>query len=120
MEHFTELFPGEAGHRLFLIDAHDDEQEIAMRSPLAFATSFRSPARLYYGSQEHWASAMTQGTARAAKAKGLDVVAERVSGDHFTSVPRGIARSITFFASFHPVGDEPKPIRVEPGSIPTI
>lgn len=28
MENFTELFPGEAGHRLFLIDAHDDQEEI--------------------------------------------------------------------------------------------
>lgn len=91
----------------------NDEQEIAMRSPLAFATSFKSPARLYYGSRERWAFEMTEGTARAAKAKGLDVAAERVSGDHFTSVPRGIARSISFFANFHPVGDEPKPIRVD-------
>ncbi len=87
-----------------------DNREIAMRSPSAFPTSFKCAARLYYGSQEFWARDMTQRTAATAKKAGLDVAAEVVAGDHFTSVEPAMARSIQFFAKFHPPGSEPAPL----------
>lgn len=74
-----------------------DQKEIAMRSPLSFATSFQCPTRIYYGSEEDWAVQMSHETARQATAAGLDVAAQMLPGDHFSSVPRAIAQAITFF-----------------------
>jgi len=77
-------------------DTSNDE-EYRIRSPLDFATSFRCPTRLYYGSQEDWAVQSTTQTASRAKAAGNDVEAVQVPGDHFSSVPSAAAESIVFF-----------------------
>lgn len=84
-----EVVPFDAGQK----------REFEMRSPLAFAGSFKCPARLFYGDQEEWCAAPSQGTAQIAKAKGLDVEARAFPGDHFSEVPRAIKESITFFHS---------------------
>ncbi len=72
-------------------------REVRMRSPVAFASSFRCPARLYHGVEEFWAEGSTAMTASRAKAAGLDVEAVPVAGDHFSSVPGAIRRAIAFF-----------------------
>ncbi len=74
-----------------------DVREFQLRSPVAYATSFKSPVRMYFGNQEGWATLPTQRTAKVAKQKGLDVEAVEVSGDHFSSVPEAIRLSIEFF-----------------------
>jgi dipeptidyl aminopeptidase/acylaminoacyl peptidase len=74
-----------------------DPREFQLRSPVAYATSFKSPVRMYFGDQEGWATLSTQRTAELAKQKGLDVEAIEVPGDHFSSVPVAIRKSIEFF-----------------------
>jgi dienelactone hydrolase len=74
-----------------------DMQEFQMRSPIAFATSFKSPVRIYYGSREQYFSSSSQRTASLARQKQLDVEAISVSGDHFGAVPEEIQQSIKFF-----------------------
>lgn len=74
-----------------------DLTELEMRSPMAYARSFKSPARLYYGASEDFFSTSTPLTAKLAKAAGLDVEALAVPGDHFGAVPREIALAIAFF-----------------------
>ncbi len=74
-----------------------DPREFQLRSPVAYAASFKCPARMYFGNEESWAAAPTRRTATLAKQKGLDVAAVEVSGDHFSSVPEAIRRSIEFF-----------------------
>ncbi len=74
-----------------------DEQETVMRSPEAFARSFKCPAQLYYGSQEDWLEEETKRTATTARNAGLKVEAMVVGGDHMSSVRPAMLRSITFF-----------------------
>ncbi|RYX84729.1 alpha/beta hydrolase [bacterium] len=74
-------------------------KEFQMRSSLAYATSFKCPTRLYYGNEEDWCATPSQATAERAKAKGLDVEAVSVTGDHFTAVPEEVKQSIAFFQS---------------------
>jgi dipeptidyl aminopeptidase/acylaminoacyl peptidase len=74
-----------------------DRRELQLRSPLAYATSLKCPARIYYGSQEPHFSATSQLTAKLAKGQGLDVEAVEVKGDHSSSVPPAIKLSIAFF-----------------------
>ena len=74
-----------------------DAREFEMRSPLAYATSLRSPTRLYYGTRElHW-DLSTRALVELARAKGLDVNAEQVEGGHESAVPEAMSRSIQFF-----------------------
>jgi dienelactone hydrolase len=75
-----------------------DLREMQMRSPIAYATSFKCPVRLYYGSSE-WLSfgGYSKETAKRAKTKGLDVDTVSVSGDHFSALPEEIRQSVTFF-----------------------
>jgi dienelactone hydrolase len=75
----------------------DDIRELQMRSPVAYATSFKCPARLYYGSQEIFFDKETRRTALLAKEKGLDVEAAKIPGDHFSSVPQAMKQAIEFF-----------------------
>lgn len=75
-------------------------REFQMRSPVAFATSFKCPARLYYGSEELWAADETRRTAALARRRRLDVLAKVMAGDHFSSVPAGIRDSIAFFKRY--------------------
>lgn len=72
-------------------------REFQMRSPVAFATSFKCPVRIYYGSQEPLFGASSQHTADLAKQKSLDVEAVSVPGDHFSAVPDEMQQSIKFF-----------------------
>lgn len=74
-----------------------DGREFAMRSPLRWPTSFKSPTRLFYGNQEAFFRGSTQTLAQRAHAAGLDVEAVEVVGDHFGAVPEEITRAITFF-----------------------
>jgi dipeptidyl aminopeptidase/acylaminoacyl peptidase len=76
-----------------------DQKEYQMRSPLAYATSFKCPTRMYYGDTEAWCDASSQRVASLAKEKKLDVEAVRVPGDHFSEVPAAIKQSIEFFRS---------------------
>lgn len=71
--------------------------EFEMRSPLSFAASFKAPARLFYGTEEHFFRDTTQRTAQLAQRAGLDVQAVEVPGDHFSAVPGAIAQSIELF-----------------------
>lgn len=74
-------------------------REFMMRSPLAFAGSFKCPVRLYYGDEEGFFAGTTQETARRARAAGKDAAAVAVSGDHFSALPEEMRRSIDFFRS---------------------
>lgn len=74
-----------------------DRRELQMRSPLAYAASLKCPTRIYYGSQEPHFRATSRRTAEVARQHGRDVEAIQVSGDHQTSVPPAIQRSIRFF-----------------------
>jgi dienelactone hydrolase len=77
----------------------EDERELQMRSPLAYAASLKAPARLYFGSEEGFFRLGTERLAAAAAAAGLDVSARRVPGTHMSAVPAEIAASIDFFRS---------------------
>jgi dipeptidyl aminopeptidase/acylaminoacyl peptidase len=76
-----------------------DLREFQMRSPIAFATSFKCPVRIYYGSQERLFATLSEHTAMLARQKRLNVEAIRVSGDHFSAVPEEMQQSIAFFRS---------------------
>lgn len=76
-----------------------DAREYQMRSPIAFATSFKCPVRMYYGSEETLFGTPSLRTAELAKEKKLDVQAVQVPGDHFTEVPAAMLKSIEFFKS---------------------
>ena len=71
--------------------------ELRIRSPLAFATSFKCPIRLYWGDREPFFTKATRETARRAKAAGLDVDAIQVEGDHGTMFGPASERAIAFF-----------------------
>jgi dipeptidyl aminopeptidase/acylaminoacyl peptidase len=85
------------GQDALVVFDKSDPREFRVRSPVAYATSFKSPARLYYGSEEGWADGMTRRTAILAKQAGRDVDAVKVPGDHFSSVPEAMKRSLEFF-----------------------
>ena len=87
----------EAGYKEVVPFDSADIREFQMRSPVAYATSFKCPVRLYFGSWEGWAKGPSRQTATLAKEKGIDAEAVEVAGDHFSSVPEGIRRSIAFF-----------------------
>jgi dienelactone hydrolase len=74
-----------------------NQREFQMRSPLAFAKSFKCPVRIYYGSQEFLFKASSEKTAELAKAAGLDVEAVSVPGDHMSAVPAEMQQAIAFF-----------------------
>ena len=91
----TEWIKGEDEARI--VFDRSDPREFVLRSPLAYATRFKCPVRLYYGTQEDWADAPSRRTALLAKEKRLDVAAVRVPGDHRSHVPEAIKQSIEFF-----------------------
>jgi dipeptidyl aminopeptidase/acylaminoacyl peptidase len=74
-------------------------KEFELRSPLAYAASLKSPTRLYVGSQDFFHLAASRKLAEVAQAKKLDVETLTISGDHYTSVPEAITKSIVFFNS---------------------
>jgi dipeptidyl aminopeptidase/acylaminoacyl peptidase len=73
-----------------------DPRELQMRSPLAYAHSFKCPVRIYYATQDHFVLT-SERTATVAKERELDVEAVRIEGDHGSIVPEGIKQSIQFF-----------------------
>jgi dienelactone hydrolase len=73
-----------------------DSRELQLRSPLAYAASFKCPVRIYYATHDHFVLT-SQRTAKLAKERGLDVEAVRIEGDHGSIVPLGIKQSIVFF-----------------------
>lgn len=77
--------------------AMTNPREMEMRSPQAFATSFKCPTRLYFGTEEPFFSAESLDTARRARKAGLDVEAHSVPGDHFSAVPEELQKTIAFF-----------------------
>ena len=85
-------------HTLMRFDT-TDLQEYLVRSPVAYATSFKCPVRLYYGNEEFWIVAQTLETVTRAKGAGINIESESVAGDHMTAVPESIQRSINFFKS---------------------
>jgi dipeptidyl aminopeptidase/acylaminoacyl peptidase len=74
-----------------------DMKEYEMRSPVAYATSFKRPVRLYHGDQEGWIVEQTQATADRAKQANIDIAVELLPGNHLTHVPASIRRSVEFF-----------------------
>ena len=74
-----------------------NEEEVRMRSPLAFAESFKCPVRIYYGTEEPFFIVASWDTALVARARGLDVDSLAVAGAHFTAVPEEITLAIEFF-----------------------
>jgi dipeptidyl aminopeptidase/acylaminoacyl peptidase len=76
-----------------------DIREFRLRSPVAYPGSFKCPTRLYVGSTETVFHDSTSRTALLAKARGLDVEAVLVPGDHFSCVPEALRRAIEFFRS---------------------
>lgn len=80
-----------------------DPREIQLRSPIAYASSFKCPQRMFYGTGEaSFFGLMSRRTAALAQARGLDVEAREVEGDHGSHVQRSIMRSIAFFQKHSP------------------
>ena len=73
-----------------------DPREFRLRSPVAYATSFKCPTRLYHGDEE-FLQGGSERTAGLARGRGLDVEAVEVAGDHFSCVPEAIRLSLAFF-----------------------
>ena len=74
-----------------------NKREFQMRSPIAFARSFKCPTRIYYGKEESLFAGMSARTAELAKSKKLDVEALAVPGDHFSALTGEMQQSIAFF-----------------------
>jgi len=72
-------------------------RELQVRSPLAYAASFKCPARIFHGSLEPEWKQTSQLMAEVAKKHSLDVEAVEVPGDHESSVLPGVQRAIAFF-----------------------
>jgi dienelactone hydrolase len=72
-------------------------RELQVRSPLAYAASFKCPVRIYYGTREQHLAKTSRLMAAVAKEKGLDVEVVPVEGDHMSAVPAAMKQSIAFF-----------------------
>ncbi len=93
-----------------LVFDDSNERETLMRSPEAFAKSFKCPAQLYYGSEEEWFEEEIKRTEATARSAGLNVQALMVAGDHFTSVRPALMRSIGFFRQQGFASGKPPPL----------
>ncbi|HLJ95573.1 MAG TPA: SUMF1/EgtB/PvdO family nonheme iron enzyme, partial [Gemmataceae bacterium] len=74
-----------------------DPRELQLRSPMAYATSFKCPLRIYSGTKEITFHLMSMRTAALAKGQGLDVEALQIEGNHTTMVLPATKQSIAFF-----------------------
>jgi hypothetical protein len=111
----NQLLVSENMPELAVYDA-SDPRETWVRSAEAYATSFKCPARLYYGTEEWFMTPSLERTAQRAQQKGLDVELEQVPGEHYTMLRPAISSSIQFFkqrmkTGGHPVAVEGKPQR---------
>jgi dipeptidyl aminopeptidase/acylaminoacyl peptidase len=73
-----------------------DVRELRLRSPVAYATSFKCPARLYLTGQDGPLVPGNRRTAMLAKQAGKDVEFVAVPGDAF---PEAVRRAVAFFES---------------------
>ena len=76
-----------------------DPREFELRSPLAFATSFRCPVRLTFGTEEPHFRLSSERLAELARAAKLDVQASALAGDHFSALPAEMEQALIFFES---------------------
>ena len=74
-----------------------DTLEYRMRAPMAYATSFKCPTRLFFGTEEKWTYAGSYRTAMLAQKSGLDVAIRQVPGDHGTCFPVAVSLAVEFF-----------------------
>jgi dienelactone hydrolase len=74
-----------------------DARELQLRSARAYATSFKCPTRLYYGTDEKHFAISSQPTAALARQRGLDVQAIAVKGGHTSAEDAEIKMAIDFF-----------------------
>jgi formylglycine-generating enzyme required for sulfatase activity/pimeloyl-ACP methyl ester carboxylesterase len=75
-----------------------DPREIQLRSPMAYASSFKCPLRIYHGTESaDFFRLMSLHTTALAKRRGLDVETVEIEGNHATHVPRAMMQSIAFF-----------------------
>ena len=74
-----------------------DPRELQLRSPLAYAQSFKCPVRMFFGSEEPHFRLSTERTAELARAAHLDVAAVQVEGDHFSALPAAMEQCLVFF-----------------------
>jgi dipeptidyl aminopeptidase/acylaminoacyl peptidase len=79
-----------------------DIREFRVRSPVAYAGSFKCPARLYVASEDVVHHDSTRRTALLARDKGLDVDMVIVPGDHDSAVPESLRQAIAFFRQHEP------------------
>jgi len=78
-------------------------EEIRMRSPINYASSFHCPVRMFFGTAEDsFFGIMSRRTAELAKKAGLDVEATPVEGDHGSHVAKAMLQSIAFFKKLAP------------------
>jgi len=87
------------GQDQYVVFDKSNQQEFAMRSPLAYYQSFKCPTRLYWGTLEDWADYRlpTRRLAEKAKAAGSNVEGIEVPGNHMTAVDPAMRQAITFF-----------------------
>jgi dipeptidyl aminopeptidase/acylaminoacyl peptidase len=74
-----------------------DAREFQVRSPLAYAGSFKCPVRIFYGTQEHHFRISSQQTAAIAKQNKTDAEAIEVEGGHMSAVEGETKAAIKFF-----------------------
>lgn len=93
--------------------------EIQMRSAIAYASSFKSPLRMYRSERNPvtaYLRLVSQRTVALAKMHGLDVEEIEIDGDHMSMVDPAVRQSIAFFEriSAQPV----KPSEGSPSPLP--
>jgi dipeptidyl aminopeptidase/acylaminoacyl peptidase len=72
-------------------------KEFQVRSPLAYAGSFKCPVRIFYGTQEPHFRKSSQQTAAIAKESKMDAEAIEVEGGHMSALEGEIKLAIKFF-----------------------
>jgi dipeptidyl aminopeptidase/acylaminoacyl peptidase len=76
-----------------------DQTEIELRSPLAYAASFKCPVRMFYGADERYFAISTPLTAQIARQHGVDAEAVVVKGNHSNDLEQSIRLMLDFFHS---------------------
>ncbi len=74
-----------------------DPKEIQLRSPLAYAASFKCPVRIYYGTDETYYAFAAPRTAEIASEHGVDAQAIAVKGGHESDYAQSVKLAINFF-----------------------
>ena len=74
-------------------------REFQMRSPLCYAHSFRSPMKLFHGTEEAHFDSRLALLAKRATASGVKMEMATVPGSHNSALPGEIEQSIQFFKS---------------------